>query len=507
MFTKPSDNFADVDFGDVRISRRTEQVVEDLTKNSQKSILLASGSRTSAKAAYRLLRNKHFTLDKLQGGVARKTRSAMTGIPVVLLVQDTTDVNYNTHKKTVGLGYSSDKVLGIKVHSCIAITPDGVPIGLMAQSCITREKPKDPEDESEKTPDSEPVATPEGGPVAAPKSEPVPAPEGESVAAPEGDSKGTAADESEKTPLSASKKAKRPIEEKESNRWLETMRETTKNIPEGTQAITVCDRECDFYEFYNEAANIDGKFVVRVVNNRVTVYHEKLRWILENTGSAGSAKVDIPRDTRRNLPARTATLEISYAPITLKRPKIRTEDNIAETLTFNVVRVIEKNPPAGVEPIEWLLATNLTVSNAEDAFRIVRYYVERWKIERFHHVLKSGCKVEKIQQRDVKQILPLMLIYSIIALYILSITLAARSFPDMLCDVFFDKNEWRILFQAANRTKEPPKEPYTLAKAIEYVGILAGRTFMPSDGKIGADTIWQGLFALYLLVEYAPFVG
>jgi hypothetical protein len=451
MISKPSDNFSGIDFGDKRITERTVQVVEDLTKKPQKSVNLASRSRANAKAAYRLLANENFTVDKLQDGIAQTTRSAMSGIPVVLLIQDTSDINYNTHKKTKGLGYSSENVLGIKAHSCIAVTPDGVPIGLMSQSCITREKSKNPEKDS--------------------------------------------------------KKVKRPIDEKESNRWLEAMRETTKNIPVGAQAITICDRECDFYEFYNEAIDIEEKFIVRVVHNRVTANNERLRSTLENMAPAGTANVYIPRDTRRNIKARTVELEISYAQITWKRPSIRKEAHIATTITFNVVRIVEKNPMDDVEAIEWILATNLDVSSAEEAFLVVQYYVERWKIERFHHVLKSGCNVEKIQQRNVERIKPLMLIYSVIALYILAMTLSARSFPDTPCDVFFDENEWKILFKAANRTTIPPKNPYKLTQAIEYLGILAGRKFSPSDGEIGAETIWQGLFALYLLVEFAPFVG
>ena len=93
-------------------------------------------------------------------------------------------------------------------------------------------------------------------------------------------------------------------------------------------------------------------------------------------------------------------------------------------MTFNVVRIIEKNPPEKVEPIEWILATNLDTSNADEAFLIVQYYVQLWKIERFHYVLKSGCKVEEIQQRSVERIKPLLIMYSIIAVFILSMTLS-----------------------------------------------------------------------------------
>ena len=128
--TRPHESFSGIEYGDRRINARVEQVMEDLTNNPQKAIFSASGSRSQAKGGYRLISNPKFTLEKLQEGVSQKSLETMADESVVLLVQDTMDVNYNTHKKTVGLGYSSEKVLGVKVHTCLAMTESGVPIRL-----------------------------------------------------------------------------------------------------------------------------------------------------------------------------------------------------------------------------------------------------------------------------------------------------------------------------------------------------------------------------------------
>ena len=380
---KPIENFAGIEYGDKRINKRVEQVVEDLTNNSQKMLFSATGSRSNAKAAYRLLANDKFTTEKLSESNTKKVVEMLEGESVVLLVQDTTDANYNTHKKTKGLGYSSEKVLGIKIHTCLAMSGKGIPIGIMAQECFTREKSKNE--------------------------------------------------------MSSSEKSKRPIEEKESNRWLETMRETTAQIPKNTTAITICDRESDFYEFFNEAENIGEYFIVRIVNNRVTESGEKVRQILENTEVAGTVSVNIPRDSRRNIPERVTEMDITFAQVDLAKPVIRKEEHINDSVTLTVVRIKEKNPPDGIEPIEWFLATNLPVTNAQGAFEIVEYYVQRWKIERFHHVLKSGCNIEKIQQRSYDRMVTLIFIYSVIASYILAMTLTAQTSPDATCDIFFLK--------------------------------------------------------------------
>ena len=381
--TRPLENFARIEYGDKRINKRVEQVVEDLTNNSQKMLFSATGSRSNAKAAYRLLANKKFTQEKLAKGNAEKVVESMKGEAVVLLVQDTTDANFNTHKKTKGLGYSSEKVLGIKIHTCLAINEKGIPFGIMAQNCFTREKSKNE--------------------------------------------------------MSSSEKSKRPIEEKESNRWLETMRETVAQIPEDTTAITICDRECDFYEFYNEAVNIGENFIVRIVGNRVTEDGEKVRQILEKATVAGTVSVNIPRDSRRNIPTRVTEMDIAFALVDLAKPAIRKEEHINDSVVLTVVRIKEKNPPEGVESIEWFLASNLPITNAQEAFKVVEYYVQRWKIERFHHVLKSGCNIEKIQQRSYDRIVALLLIYSVIASYILAMTLTAQESTDATCDTFFLK--------------------------------------------------------------------
>jgi hypothetical protein len=108
----------------------------------------------------------------------------------ILAVQDTTGVNYNTHLKTEGIGHISDKTLGVNVHSCLAVTSDGLVLGVLGQSSYNRSEPKD-ESESHES------------------------------------------------------KKKRPIEEKESFRWLEMMDRRTANIPLGVKVITICDREGD----------------------------------------------------------------------------------------------------------------------------------------------------------------------------------------------------------------------------------------------------------------------
>ncbi|MDR1986804.1 MAG: IS4 family transposase, partial [Treponema sp.] len=138
----------------------------------------------------------------------------------ILAVQDTTGVNYNTPVKTRGIGYVSDKTLGVNIHSCLAVTCDGVVLGVLDQSRYNREEPKD-----------------------------------ESV--------------------SHESKKVRPIEEKESWRWLESLERSTADIPCGVKMITVCDREGDRYELFARAQSLDEPVLIRIVQNRMTTENKR----------------------------------------------------------------------------------------------------------------------------------------------------------------------------------------------------------------------------------------
>jgi hypothetical protein len=308
-------------------------------------------------------------------------------------------------------------------------------------------------------------------------------------------------------------KKSRPIEEKESGRWLAAMNAAVSGveIPEGTRVIHVCDREGDIYELFNEAAQGGKYFLIRLVQNRKTTGDKYILNGIRAKEPAGSVTVVIPRDTRRKLKKRETELEIRFGRFEIKRPA-RPDKNKAllPPLAANVVYVKEKSPPEGAEPIEWFLMTNESVENCGEAYEKAGYYLQRWKIETFHHVLKSGCAVEKLQEHSMDNTTALVLMYSVISVFIMNMTYIARVNPELPCSLLFDGDDWKILYCAANRTKTPPEEPYTIAEAVKYISWLGGPKRAPSDGPPGVKTIWNGLQKLYTLLDYRElfdFVG
>ena len=442
--------FETLSFKSLRLERRFKMVMSDLSEQPDKSIWLASGSRSNAKAVYRLIANEKCEKERILSA-HREAVSKRNEETVLLAIQDTMSVNYDGHKKTEGLGYNSEKSLGINCHNCVLMTQIGVPIGLLSQSVTTREESK-----SEK---------------------------------------------------SHHEKRIRPIEEKESYRWLETMETASANAPVGAKLIHITDREGDIYELYGLADRTGESFVIRAFHNRLNTENAHIMDILSQSAVAGKVKTVIPANHATKSKEREAVFSVRYKSFDVKKPKILyREKDLPSSLRLNLISVREEDAPEGTEPIEWLLMTNLELDTVEDAVRAIDLYRHRWKIERFHYVLKSGCEIEKIQQRSVDSIELVILMYSIIAIHIMQLTYTARTAPDTPCDLIFSEDEWKTLYRAANYTREAPVEPYSMALAVRYVAKLGGFIGAKSDGEPGLKVIWIGLNKLFILCAYRDWI-
>jgi hypothetical protein len=251
-------------------------------------------------------------------------------------VQDTTGVTYNTRLKTEGRGYISDKTRGVNVHSCLAVTADGLVLGVLDQSSYNREEPRDE----------------------------------------------SASHESKKT---------RSIEEKESFRWVETLERSTAGIPPDMKVITVCDREGDMYELFAKAQSLDEPLLIRIVQNRMTAGNKRIRDEIRKKRCQGKVGVTIPRDSRSTIPEREAVFQVRYGSYWVKGPHILNPvKTLPDAIDLPVIYVKEEKPPQGKEAIEWFLATSEPADSFEEAYEYAGYYLQRWKLERFQYVLKSG---------------------------------------------------------------------------------------------------------------------
>lgn len=444
----------------VRLSKRFLFFLDCCHKHFGKSIFKMCGDRHSAKAIYRMLVNDDFSFSSI---ISAHRKSVLDSIvsnssAIILVAHDTTSINYQGHRKTEGLGYcyGGDLTKGLSVHSALALTTDGIAIGLLNQLSSTRIDDKSNLSSREKY-------------------------------------------------LFEKKREKLPFDQKESYRWWESIRDSQEVIPDNIKAIHICDREADIYELIDYMNRSQISYIIRASYNRQDIDNNQIFTKVKTLEASGIIKTTLPRNSRDNIPARNVELEVRYIKNAIKRPWIKNSHDLSQSTNITLVHVIEKEKPKKGGKVEWYLLTDQPVNNSTEAFMIVKYYMHRWKIERFHYALKSGCNVEKLELRSVDKLKYMVFILSIVAVKILNITYAGRADPDRTCDFALDKEEWQVLYCAINKTKKRPEIPYTIETALKYLGELSGGKRAPSDGLPGLELVWEGMLALQILVKHGNY--
>lgn len=304
------EDFVDINFTDQRLKSRFFKIIDAFAASPGKSTWAATGSRSSAKAAYRFFSNSEISKDELLDSISRATveKIKCADAEWILAVQDTTAVGFGDRKAIQGMGYDcSTEQRGMLVHSCIAVTDQGIPLGIIYQETNTREKPKDDSQTKEQ-------------------------------------------------------KRSRPIEEKENFRWLDSMRETLLRMPADIPILTVCDREGDFYEFFSEAADLKANFLIRIVQNRMVDDGKKIFHELRSSPVAGSMVVRMSRNPREHIPSRNIKMDYHCKKVTIYRPQRRKEKHLREKLELTAIYVHE----SGKKGTEWFLLTTVTVKSEKE---------------------------------------------------------------------------------------------------------------------------------------------
>ena len=446
--------------------KRREQLFADMMNTLYKapgeSILNASGSRSEAKKIYRLVNHLEEQSDNVMESIAlatmTKAKAASRQDQRILFIQDTTSISYG-HRNIEGMGcYCDSSQKGMNVHSCIATTESGIALGMVHQETCTREKQKSNRKKGYQT-------------------------------------------------------KSRAIEEKENFRWINTARIVNKQIAADTNmdCLLICDREGDFFELFAGCLSLKLPLLVRLTQNRSlkeNVENErKIFDALRAMEPVGTMKVKVSRNPGKKEPERIAVMEYQFGGFQLKKPAIRREKELLESLTVNAIFVHERRENAGKEEeLHWFLLTTKKINSQKDAERIIQDYIAGWKIECFHHILKSGCKIEEKQARSYSNLAILTLLYSVIALIILCLTYMGRVYPNLPAKPVFTKEECHALYHAANKTRSELKQNYTICEAVNDLAVSGGRKGAPSDGLIGVNSIWKGLCRLGILLEYASFM-
>lgn len=433
------EEFAHIDLKDPRLNKRANKILCDQNSNPGGSIHGSSSSKASAKGAYRFFDNSKVNREDLLSPHKERTLERIRKEEVILLVNDTTELDFTSQPRKEGTGVLSyEAQRGFYMHPIIAVTPDKLCLGVVDIQLIVR-----PVEEFGKS----------------------------------------------------KNRAKIPIEDKESYKWILSYQAASsiQEELETTQAIIVGDREADIFEFFVEAGNDTSglNYIIRAYHNRRLEKEIELLWPHMDSLEGKLIEVQVPR--KKGNPARMATCELKYDTVELKAPG---KKNDGQPISVHVVYVVEKNPPSGVEPISWMLLTDIAVSTPEEALQIVKYYIARWQIEVYFKVLKSGCKVQADQLETKERFENALIFYMIVAWRILYTTMLSRVNPNVSCEIAFDEAEWKALWCYTNKTGKLPKEPPTLKEMTIMLAQLGGYKHWRADSVPGVCTMWKGFVIL-----------
>lgn len=433
-----------IHLGDKRLNRRSQRVMEALAANPEASVNAACDGWGDTLAAYRLFNNSDVTPEQILRPHREATQRRMGEHPVVLIVQDTTELDYTKHPTDDARCLNTEKRFGLYEQVHLAVTPDKLCLGVVGSEFFDR------------------------------------------------------------APESLGKTDERrtlPIEEKESFRWLQGYRlacQLAAECPQ-TQIVSVADREADIYDIFVEAQQPTGPradYIIRAKEDRCTWERDpsvgpkvycKVRDEVSRSKLRTTRTLELRETPQRA--ARQACLEIRAITVQVKPPHARAS---LPSVTHNVVLVEEVGGPGDGTDVSWLLLTTLPIETLDDILSVIDNYVARWVVEIYFRTLKTGCRVEDIQLETNHRLKNCLAFYKIIAWRILFLTYLNRTGPKLPCTAVFADSEWKSVWRVVKK-KPLPKKPPVLSDFLKLLTQLGGYNNRATELPPGPQPLWIGL--------------
>ena len=444
---------ADCKFSDIRLGRRFKTLVRNLADGIGETIPMACQDWAGTKAAYRFFSNDRVSEEEILSGHFAATRTrfdALSGTTLVL--HDTTELTFQRDRhEAIGItnvslsGRRKDgrrrkhTVCGMLQHSSLVVTPEGLPLGFAAIKFWTRKK-----------------------------------------------FKGCNALKKHINPTRV------PIEQKESIRWLQNLRESTERLAEPGRCVHVGDRESDIYELFCEAKNCGTHFLFRTCVNRLAGEGDQtVEEIMAEVPVLGVHAIEV-KDKKGK--TSEAILEIRGKTLQIHPPIGKAKRYPPMTVT--VIHAQERGTPEGRDKVDWKLITDLSVANLEEAVEKLNWYAMRWKIEVFHKILKSGCKAEDSRLRTAERLVRLVSVFCILSWRIFWMTMINRESSVVPSDAAFTPIEKKLLDRLVPGEGNQKVRKGSLPFYINKVARLGGYLNRANDKPPGNIVMWRGLARL-----------
>ena len=437
--------FGSVQLHDLRRTRRAVKAATDLAENPLGSLPAQMHSWKETKALYRLLDEPDVTFAALMQPHLQQTRQQAQSSAVVLLVQDTTDIDLSHRHKISGVGQiGNERGRGFFVQTVLAVRQESREVlGCMAQEPFVR----------------------------------IPAPEGEQ------------------------RYQRRKREERETDIWMRQVQTTLTPAP-GSMWVHVGDRGADMFPFFQACQATQTYFLVRAAQNRrVERDEEEIKYSLMRARSwlsQASRPFEVP--PRHGRQARSTQLQLSFGQMILLPPRNAPRAG-KDPVTVWVLRVWEEQAPDGEEPLEWILLTSVPTTTLEQAWERVDWYGYRWLVEDYHQCLKSGCRIEHRQGPRVAGLIRLLGLLSPLAVRLLQIRGYARSEPERPAQEVIEPLRLSVVAQRSGQS------PATMTIGSFWIEVarLGGYLARSHDGPPGWRTIWKGWLSLQTFLDGVHF--
>lgn len=430
------------ELGDARLTRRLVRLTRSLADQPERSVPQACGDWWETKAAYRLWSHADLTVAQILSGHVQRTVERISRETCVLVVQDTSQLCYTTHRATHGLGGLRRRgQRGMFVHPLLALSTDGLPLGLLNLAFWTWPQAKSPD--------------------------------------------------------SAWQRSRKLTSEKVTQCWLDGLDQAVDQIPAQVHAVLISDRESDLFALFANPRPAHVDLLVRCRERRRRVEHPQrlAELAIQHSCPLGETVVEVSR--RDGQHARQAKLIVHGVSLLTHPPANPPKGSVWPPIRLQWIWAYEPSPPPGQKALEWLLVTTLPIEGLTDAVRVLQWYSLRWRIERWFYVLKQGCRVEQLALETAARLQLAIATYAIAAWRVLWLTLAAQKRPTLSCETALSADEWQALDCYVHRTATPRRVPFTVGEAVRLLGQLGGRRQSAQTKPPGVNTLWTALERLH----------
>jgi hypothetical protein len=459
--------FGAVQLGDPRRNRRAVAIAQALARETGASLPKQLHDGAALEATYRFLHSGQVSYEDLIRPHVEATRQDCREQQEVLLIQDTTEVDYQQHPKTRGLGpIGNGSHHGFLLQTVLAVVPQSRQVlGIAHQEPFLRQ----------------------------------PAPAKET-------------------------RQQRLQRERESQVWERSV-QALGSPPEGVRWVHIGDRYSDIFSFLRLCRELNCDFVIRAAQDRCVdllveqaerpvpprSHHaehpsppaQHLFEVVESWPAQATSTVEIDGSQKRK--ARTANVLLAWQPLRLLPPRAQ-ETNGWQPLVVWVIHVWEPEPPEGAQALEWVLLSSVPTQTLEDAQQRVDWYRARWMVEDFHQGLKTGCQIEQRQLQDYEGLRTLLGLLAPMAVRLMQLRAASRQDPEQPASQVLPSDVVAVVAHLDHR----PAETMTIQQCWHAIARYGGYLGRKSDGPPGWKTLWRGWLHIQTLLEgvhLAPFLS